>query len=85
MSYDLSTVNSVLNTTISLAEVKEMTKHIKNNKAVSVDKIPNEVLKNKSCVKVLHAMCNICLKMLLYQTHGAKQLFPLYFRERVRP
>ena len=29
---------------------------------MSVDKIPNKVLKNKSCVEALHAMYNICLK-----------------------
>ena len=79
-SYDLSTVNSVLNTTISLAEVKEMTKHIKNNKAVSVDKIPNEVLKSKSCVKVLHAMYNICVKNALIPDTWRKAIISPIFK-----
>ena len=38
---------------ITQSEILAMTQHIKNGKAVSVDKIPNEVLKNEACIDIL--------------------------------
>ena len=47
-----------LNNPITVTEVKDMTKQIKRNKAISVDQIPNEVLKNESSIRILTDLYN---------------------------
>ena len=47
---------------VTESEALIMTKSIKNRKAVSTDKIPNEVLKNQASVDILCVLYNICLK-----------------------
>ena len=49
-----------LNAPIALSEVQAMAASLKQGKAVSVDKIPNEVLKNETSVKLLHALYTDC-------------------------
>ena len=51
-----------LNSPITLHEVKVMTESLKNGKAVSVDRIPNEVLINPGTVKMLCSLYNVCLE-----------------------
>ena len=45
-----------------LVKVKVMTESLKNGKAVSVDRIPNEVLRNPGTVKMLCSLYNVCLE-----------------------
>ena len=45
---------------IALSEVQAMSASLKQGKAVSVDKLPNEVLKNETPVKLLHALYTNC-------------------------
>ena len=45
---------NVLNDTITLTEVERAVSRAKARKAAGIDEIPAEVLKNESCIKVLH-------------------------------
>ena len=47
---------------ISEAKIIMMTKNIKNGKAVSVDKIPNEVMQNPNSIFVLEYLYHMCLE-----------------------
>ena len=54
--------NVLLNSTISLAEISEVTKTLKNNKSVGFDNIPNEILKNENVKIALCNYLNACFK-----------------------
>ena len=66
---DLSNDDSFKSVTQS--EVLAMTQHIKNGKAVSVDKIPNEVLKNEACIDILCSIYNV-YRGVSYLISGAR-------------
>ena len=71
--------DSQLNSVITVDEVKCMTKCLKKEKGVSVDKVPNEVLKNDSSVELLCALYNICFMNALLPDAWRKSLIaPIY-------
>ena len=47
-----------LNREITLKEVKTAVQQAKANKAVSIDKLPNEIFKNESSINMIHALFN---------------------------
>jgi exonuclease III len=49
-----------MNSDLTLDEVKNAVYKTKNKKAVGVDVLPNEVLKNNSIVVILHALFQLC-------------------------
>ena len=49
-----------LNKEISVHEVSNIVLKAKNGKAVGIDKIPNEVLKNNTCILFLKCLFNLC-------------------------
>ena len=51
---------NVLNTDISIDEVKDAVVRAKLRKAAGVDDIPAEVLKNDSCIQMLHRLIQRC-------------------------
>ena len=51
-----SNVNQILDETISLTEVEYAVNHAKNNKAVGIDNVANEVLKNRQMIGLLHKL-----------------------------
>ena len=52
--------NPALNQNFTLAEVEKMVLKRKNKKAMGVDRIPNEILKNKNVIQLLHKLFNNC-------------------------
>jgi hypothetical protein len=57
--------NEYLNANITYDEVNMIVKRLKNCKAVGIDKIPNEVLKNDSIIIILCQLLNLCFKTSL--------------------
>ena len=51
-----------MNQEISLTEVRKSVMSSKNKKAVGIDNIPNEILKNETCINVLHRLFNACFQ-----------------------
>ena len=49
-----------MNREISVHEVSNIVLKAKNGKAVGIDKIPNEVLKNNTCILFLKCLFNLC-------------------------
>ena len=56
---------SVLNNPVDYKEVKLAVTQAKSGKAVSVDKLPNEILRNASTLECLTRIFNICLSKSL--------------------
>ena len=69
----------LLNLQIEGSEVQEMSESLKNSKAVSIDKIPNEVLKNSNSIKGLCALYNTCFTNAIIPDIWRKALIlPIY-------
>ena len=49
-----------MNSNISLEEIESAMKHAKLGKAVGIDNLPNEVLRNTSLLSVLQKLFNVC-------------------------
>ena len=69
-----------LNAPIALSEVQAMAASLKQGKAVSVDKIPNEVLKNETSVKLLHALYTNCFSSGIIPDEWRKSLITPIFK-----
>ena len=54
--------NEFINGSIRLDEVHEMVHRLKSKKAIGIDHIPNEVLKNENILNHLHRLLNICFE-----------------------
>lgn len=54
--------NEQLNTEITMGEVRSVMKTAKNGKAVGLDEIPTEALRNPLCEGVLHSLFNLCFQ-----------------------
>ena len=52
--------NEELNKRISIVDVHMAIAKARNKKAASLDKIPNEIIKNEKLIHVLHKLCNCC-------------------------
>ena len=52
--------NEMLNSDISYDEIEKIVKGLKNNKAVGIDNIPNEVLKNKDVMIMMYRLFIFC-------------------------
>ena len=65
---------------ISEAEIIMMTKNIKNGKAVSVDKIPNEVMKNPKSIFILEYLYNMCLEKAVIPSIWRKAIISPAFK-----
>ena len=61
-SVDLITDFSSLNEPISRFEVEEAVRRLKLRKAAGVDNIPSEVLKNNTCIDMLHKIITFCFE-----------------------
>ena len=55
-------INEALNAEFSYTEISNAVHKSKNKKAVGIDFIPNELLKNTKVTEMLHAFFNACLK-----------------------
>jgi hypothetical protein len=62
----------MLNKDIHISEVIEAVNCIKLRKAAGFDEIPGEVLKNRECVKLLHAICKQCFRIGSVPSHWQK-------------
>ena len=56
----LYTPNIALNQPLEINEVRKAVGLAKNGKAMGMDHVPNEVLKNDTVIKVLHAFFQLC-------------------------
>ncbi len=56
----LYTPNITLNRPIEIDEVRKAVGQAKNGKAMGMDNVPNEVLKNENVIKALHAFFQLC-------------------------
>ena len=54
---------SSMNDEITIEETKRPIRKAKNEKAVGLDNIPNEIIKNDKLLTVLHRLFNTCLRM----------------------
>ena len=54
---------SSMNDEITIEETKRAIRKAKNEKAVGLDNIPNEIIKNDKLLTVLHRLFNTCLRM----------------------
>lgn len=54
--------NDILNSEITLDEVLKVLDKAKENKAVGIEDLPNEVLKSPNLWNVLHCLCHICFQ-----------------------
>ena len=62
-----------LNRLISQSEVSNILCNTKNGKAVGIDMLPYEVLRNEGLLKVLTEFFNKCFTTSVYHLYGAKQ------------
>ena len=60
--------NEAFNCEISIEEVQKAVDKSKSKKAVGVDLIPNELLKNKTMVTLMHSFFNMCLENKIIPT-----------------
>ena len=71
-------INS-LNSSITYSEVKHVMQELKNNKAVSVDLLPNEIMKNDTSTECLTALFNHCFNNSIIPEKWRKALIsPVY-------
>ena len=83
MTCDLDIEDS-LNAPIALSEVQAMAASLKQGRAVSVDKIPNEVLKNETSVKLLNALYTNCFSSGIIPVEWRKSLITPIFKGKDR-
>ena len=62
-----------LNAQITLEEVKKSTEHSKDRKAVGIDNIANELLRNGVITQLLHSLFNICFEMSMIPDQWGQQ------------
>ena len=71
--------NNILNTEISRHEVKLAVQEARNNKAVSIDELPNEVFKNDYTIDMLWCLFNCCLNKSVIPSIWQKSILtPVY-------
>ena len=64
----------ILNRHITKQEIKEAVDSSKNGKAVSVDKLPNEIFKNPMSICILYVLFNFCFVNALIPNLWRKSL-----------
>jgi hypothetical protein len=70
---------NILNSPVRKEEVVSMVKHARKNKAISVDLIPNEVIKNVNSIEMLYEVYNCCFKNNIIPNIWRKSLIqPVY-------
>ena len=61
-NYRYELFHDILNDCVTKKEVEILIKRAKSRKAVGVDEVPNEVLKNESSVELLYSLFSICFE-----------------------
>ena len=56
-------MNDILNSQITLEEVKKVISELKNHKATGIDNLPNEVLKCNGLAEIICKLFNVCLNI----------------------
>ena len=70
-----------MNDKISIEETKRSIRKLKNKKAVGLDNIPNEIIKNYELLMVLHRLFNICLTNGTFPEYWCKSLIHLLLKK----
>ena len=70
----------ILNRHITKQEIKEAVDSSKNGKAVSVDKLPNEIFKNPMSICILYELFNFCFVNALIPNLWRKSLISPIFK-----